>query len=166
MRIVGFAGFAKSFLAWNLAGAVESSVIYADPRAPYRVWNRRVRVYEQWLDVKRLQPPPMLVCVDHEEPDVTPEVVIYGVTPDLVRIHKALQAIRHSERPTFLVLIGYEETGVPWIFPREFQPALVLPWDMRQATCAMVGEPLTQRDPIWRQKFETLWSVIRDVARV
>ncbi|AEJ44291.1 hypothetical protein [Alicyclobacillus acidocaldarius] len=164
MKIVGFAGFAKSFLAWNLAGAVESSVIYADPRAPYRVWNRHIRIYEHWLDVKRLQPSPALVCVDHEESDVTPEVVVYGVTPDLARVQAAIHTLQQASRPTVLVLVGYEDTGVPWIFPAEFRPTLILPWDMRQATCALVGAPLTRRDPTWRVKFETLWREIQHVA--
>ncbi|WP_029423368.1 hypothetical protein [Alicyclobacillus macrosporangiidus] len=164
MRKVGFAGFGKSFLAWNLAGAVEGSVIYADHRAPYRVWNRTVPVYERWANVEtaRLE----LVCIDHEESEVAPDIVVYGVTPDLGRIELALRAQRQSTRSVVLVLVGYEEAGVPWPFPPEFSPAIIVPWDMRQATSPLVGAPLTLRDPAWRLRFERLWEVIRNVDAV
>jgi hypothetical protein len=164
MTKVGFAGFAKSFLAWNLAGAVEGGVIYADPRAPYRVWNRVVPVYEHWADVNASKP--ALVCVDHEESEVAPDVVVYGVAPDPVRIETALRIQRQSTKPVVPVLLGYEETGVPWPFPPEFRPVIVLPWDMRQATSILAGAPLTRRDPQWRRRFQRLWEVIRDVAAV
>ncbi|SFV08424.1 hypothetical protein, partial [Alicyclobacillus macrosporangiidus] len=143
MRKVGFAGFGKSFLAWNMAGTVEDSVIYADHRAPYRVWNRTVQVCERWGDVETAKP--VLVCLDHEESEVAPDIVVYGVVPDPVRIETALRAQRQSTKPVVPVLIGYEETGVPWPFPPEFRPAITVPWDMRQATSPLVGAPLTLR---------------------
>ncbi|MBX5437465.1 MAG: hypothetical protein IRZ33_09655 [Alicyclobacillaceae bacterium] len=164
MRTVGFAGFGKSFLAWNLAGAVDGSVIYADARAPYRVWNRVVRVCERWEDIEAAQP--ALVCLDHEESDVTPDVVVYGVTPDPARVEAALKAQKESVRSVVLVLVGYEETGAPWPFAPEFRPVITVPWDMRQATSPLAGAPLTRRDPVWRRRFERLWEVVCSVAAV
>lgn len=164
MRSVGFAGFAKSFLAWNLAGVVPHSVIYADPRSPYRVWNRSILVVERWAEIERMEPKPELICIDHEEAEVTPDVIVYGVTPDVVRVEAALRVKEQSTRPVFWVLVGYEETGVPWPFPPTFQPAIVVPWDERQATAPWVGEPLTRRDPVWRAKFERLWEAMQRVV--
>lgn len=161
---VGFAGFAKSFLAWNLAGVVEGSVIYADSRSPYRVWNRRVLVVERWALMEQMHLAPGLVCIDHDEAEVLPDVIVYGVTPDLVRVEAALRAKEQSVRPVVWVLVGYEDAGVPWPFPPTFQPTIVVPWDERQATAPWVGEPLTCRDAIWRAKFERLWEAIQRVA--
>lgn len=154
--IVAVLGFGKSFLSWNLAGCVPNAEIYADSRAPYRAWNRAVRVVER---AEALQGD--LILVDHEEPAVTAERLVFSAAPDPFSISRALDAKRQSRVPCFLILNGYvREAGVPWPFPAEFDPVVCIPWDERSVGCPKVGKPLTMRDPAFRARFLPLMEAM------
>jgi hypothetical protein len=149
-------GFGKSFLAWNLAGCFSRAEIYADANAPYRVWNRSVRVVER---AEQLREP--IVFVDHEEPDISADAVLWSAAPDNASVLRAMEAQRQHHLPFFLILNGYSrESGVPWPFQESFAPILTVPWDERSATCPKFGKPLTQRDPKFRARFQPLWEVM------
>ena len=156
---VGLIGFGKSFLAWNLAGAVEDSVIYADSHAPYRVWNRTVRVEESWAQVEKSAP--QLVVIDHAEAEVLPDQILMLVPPDPLRIEEALRMKKEQQgrRQLHLVLNGYEE-GAPWLFPETFHPVAVLPWDVRQLSACVLRIPLVQRDPKFRHYLNPILEVL------
>ncbi len=156
---VGFAGFAKSFLAWTLAGVTKDGVIYADSRAPYRRWNKTVAVYESWAEVKSQKT--QIVYMDHAEPEEFPDVVVYGVLPDPIRVEIALLGTLNQQRKTFYILLGYEENTGMWPFQQNFQPTIILPWDIRHATSVMLGIPLSLRDPAIGRLFNVLVEGIK-----
>lgn len=159
MLKIGVVGFGKSFLAWNLAGLLDAP-LYADARAPYRRWNRTIRILET---MEAAQGAPVLV-MDHEENEAFPDLSFYAVPPDPSLVLDIQRAVAQAERPTHLVLNGYSKQATWGVFAPEFAPLAVIPWDMRQASAILLGSPLAVRDPGFAQHFAPLIEVIRRVA--
>lgn len=149
-------GFGQSFLTWNMTGCLPGAVIYADDRAPYRAWNRAIPVVEKADKITQ-----KVVFMDHEEPEISADVVVWSAAPDPASVSRAIEAQHRANTPFFLVLNGYaREAGVPWPFPPSFDPVICIPWDERSVSCHKVGKPLTLRDAAFCARFQPLWEAI------
>ena len=162
MRSWQVVGFAKSFLAINLAvelsGRGASTVIYTDPDHPYVAWNKagQVQVVERSEDI--VADTTDWLILDGTAHDFEPDGYLYGYTPDLVRAARAEAFRKHSAKPTLLALVGYHGA-----YGAMFLADVAIPWDERQTSSILAGMPLAGRDPKVGKLFAHLVTRMEEV---
>ncbi len=162
MRNWQVVGFAKSFLAINLAAELTqqgaSAVIYTDPEHPFVAWNKsgKVQVVERIEDIDAAATDWLIL--DGRAHDVEPDGYLYGYTPDLVRAARAKVFRERSTKPTLLALVGYLGS-----YGDMFIADIVIPWDERQTSSILAGMPLSQRDPKVGKRFADLIRRMEEV---
>ena len=162
MRSLQVIGFAKSFLAINLATELTrqgmSAVIYTDPDHPYITWNKvgMVQVAERSEDMD--EETVDWLILDGTAHDFVPDGYLYGYTPDLVRAARADAFRQRSVKPTLLALVGYLGS-----YGNMFPADVAIPWDERQTSSILSGTPLAARDLKVGKRFAELIKRMEEV---